>query len=71
MNKDQIIRMTFKTYPLFHTLGQPGQIPEKSLYSHSIPDAQNFLPLTHTGFLENACREGLGKKRMENEPERD
>lgn len=67
IDRDQIVRITLKTDPLFHTMGNPGQIPETSMYSLSLPDTQHVLFLTHTNFLRNAYRKGLGKKRMENE----
>lgn len=66
-DRDQMVRITSKTDPLFHTMDNPGQIPETSMYSRSLPDTQHVLFLTHTDFLRNAYREGLEKKRMENE----
>lgn len=51
---NQIIRTTFKTDPLFHTLGDPSQIPKESMYSLSFPDTHHFLPLTHIHLLRNA-----------------
>lgn len=55
----------FKTDPLFHTVREPGQISEASMYSLSLPDPYTFffLSLTQIYFLRNDCREGLDKIR--------
>lgn len=39
VDRNQIIRTTFKTDPLFHTLGDPSQIPKESMYSLSLTHA--------------------------------
>lgn len=42
LRDDQIVRTTFKTDPLFYTLGYLGQIPKKSMCSYSIHDTHAF-----------------------------
>lgn len=43
MDRDQIVGIIFKTDPLFHTLGDSGQIPEASMSSLSLSDIHVFF----------------------------
>lgn len=60
-NRHQTVRMTFKTDSSFHTLGDPGQILEESVYLLSFPGIQFSIPDTYTLTQESLPRKARKK----------